>query len=93
MLYRDSENGIVLGVCAGLAHSFDLNTRGVRIITFICLLFCTVATVLVYFIAGFLMRNRPLHFDERREREFWRRADHRGHYRTYRYTHRSTRRG
>ena len=92
MLYRDSENGIVMGVCAGLSNSFDLNTKGVRIGAFICLLIWTLPTILVYFVAGFLMRDRPLHFDRRRERQFWQRKDHRGHYRTYRYSSRPRRR-
>lgn len=93
MLYRDSENGMVMGVCAGLAYSFDLNTTGIRIVTFICLLCFTMATLLLYFMAGFLLRNRPLHVDQRRERQFWHRSRNSDYYRSYRYTRRTSRRG
>lgn len=74
MLYRDSENGIVMGVCAGLADRFDLNRGAVRVATFLSLMIFTMATVLVYFTAGMLLRDRPLHVDARRERQFWRRS-------------------
>ena len=84
MIYRDSENGVVKGVCAGLANSFDLNTTGVRIVVFVCLLIFTMATLLVYFTAAFLLRDRPLHFDKTRERQFWRRANRHGYDRHYR---------
>ena len=80
MIYRDSENGIIKGVCAGLANSFDLNTTGIRIVVFVCLLTCTIATLLVYFTAGFLLRDRPLHFDQSRERQFWQRQNERDRY-------------
>ena len=72
MLYRDSENGVVMGVCAGLAHRLDFSRTGVRIVAFVSLLIFTGATLLVYFVAGFLLRDRPLHQDSRRERRFWR---------------------
>ncbi len=74
MLYKDSENGIVMGVCAGLANCLDLRTRGVRIVAFICLLFFTIPTLLLYALAGYLLRDRPLHFDKFSERRFWKKA-------------------
>lgn len=86
MLYRDSENGIVMGVCAGLAHRLDLSRTGVRIVAFVSLLIFTGATLLAYFVAGFLLRDRPLHLDSRRERHFWRSACRRGDRRDYGYS-------
>ena len=88
MLHRDSENGIVMGVCAGLAHSLNFSRTGVRIVAFVSLLIFTGATLLAYFVAGFLLRDRPLHLDSRRERRFWRTAcrrdcDHDYHYSRY----------
>ncbi len=77
MLYRDSENGVVMGVCAGLAHCLDLSRTGVRIVAFVSLLIFTGATLLAYFVAGFLLRDRPLHHDSRRERRFWSAASRR----------------
>jgi len=60
-----------MGVCAGLAHRLDLSRTGVRIVAFVSLLIFTGATLLAYFVAGFLLRDRPLHQDIRRERRFW----------------------
>lgn len=86
MLYRDSENGIVMGVCAGLAHRLDLSRTGVRIVAFVSLLIFTGATLLTYFVAGFLLRDRPLHLDRRRERQFWRTACRRDYRDDYGYS-------
>jgi len=72
MLYRDSENGVIRGVCAGVAHSLDLNRGTLRIIMALSLMIFTIPTVLVYFIVGALLRDRPLHIDAHRERQFWR---------------------
>lgn len=84
MIYKDSENGIVKGVCAGLANSFDLSTTGVRIVVFVSFLIFTCATLLVYITAACLLRNRPLHFDRSRERQFWQRSHHHRYDRNYR---------
>ena len=93
MLYRDRENSMVMGVCAGLANCFDLNPTGVRIVAFILLCVWTLATVLVYFTAGYLLRDRPLHFDENREKQFWRRAYGRRHKSASSYSNRHSNRG
>lgn len=93
MLYRDSENGIVMGVCAGIAHRLDLSRTGVRIVAFVSLLIFTGATLLAYFVAGFLLRDRPLHLDGRRERYFWRTACRRDCDREYGYSRYPSRRG
>src|ERR1700692_1470171 len=34
-LYKSSDNKMLLGVCAGLAHKYDLNLTGLRIIVFV----------------------------------------------------------
>lgn len=72
-LYRDPENGWVMGVCAGIAQRFDLNVFGVRLIAFISLLILTLPTLLVYFLLGLILRERPLCYcGGRDERRFWR---------------------
>jgi phage shock protein C len=38
-LYRDKENSVLAGVCAGLADYFDFNRKGVRIATVLLMLF------------------------------------------------------
>jgi phage shock protein C len=82
-LYRDRENGWIFGVCAGLAEFFNFRTGTVRLIAVICLLLLFWPTVLVYFGAVLLFREKPLIYSGRdREYEFWRRrprSDHWSH--------------
>ena len=71
-LYRDSENGWLLGVCAGLADRFEVNVSGVRVLVAVMTFFFTVPTVIAYLALGILLRDRPLVYrggaDEQR---FW----------------------
>lgn len=69
-----------MGVCAGVAEFFDWNLLAVRLITLVMLMVAPIPTALVYFTAGFLLRDRPLRyngFDDARswqeEVRFWRR--------------------
>lgn len=78
-LYKDSERGVIMGVCAGLANCFDLNKTGVRIVAVLCLLFMFWPTLIAYFAAGFLLRDKPLYYCGRDERSFWRHRDHTSH--------------
>lgn len=57
--YRDPERGIIKGVYAGLARSFDANLTVVRVIAVIAGLIFPVASVLTYIIAAILMRPMP----------------------------------
>ena len=68
-----------MGVCAGVADFFDWNLLAVRVIVLVMLIAAFVPTVLVYFTAGFLLRDRPLRFNGpddpdgwREEMRFWR---------------------
>lgn len=76
--YRDKENGWIFGVCAGVAEYFNFRLCAVRLIAVISLLLCFWLTVLVYFAATLLFREKPLIYSgSRRESEFWRtRAGH-----------------
>ena len=82
-LYRDTESGIFLGVCAGLASFFDLKLSVVRILSVVSLLLFFWPTVAVYLAAGWLLRPMPLCYRGRdEERGFWRRGEcNHGHYR------------
>jgi phage shock protein C len=72
-LYRDRENGLFLGVCAGLAEFFDVRLIAVRVLAVIALLALFWPVVLVYLTAGFLLRDRPLPYRGRdQEARFWR---------------------
>ena len=72
-LYRNKETGIIMGVCSGLADFFDFEVWMVRVLAVVSLLFFTIATVVIYFLLGFLLRERPLSYQGREEESrFWR---------------------
>lgn len=78
-LYRDRENGLIFGLCAGIADYFDINTMLVRAVALLALLLAPVPVGLTYVVAALLLRDRPLGVrDHHREREFWRRGSSTG---------------
>jgi phage shock protein C len=59
-LYR-SRNGIILGVCRGIAEYFDLRVFWVRAIALILLLFSGFWPIMgLYFIAALMMKPEPV---------------------------------
>lgn len=72
-LYRDKENAILAGVCAGLAGYFGLNRKGLRLIAVICTLFFPPFMIPAYIILAFILPAKPqdLYKDESQEK-FWR---------------------
>jgi phage shock protein C len=71
--YRDRENGMIFGVCAGIADRFNLNLFTVRVIAVICLFLFFWLTIAVYLGATMLIREKPLIYSGRNsEYEFWR---------------------
>lgn len=78
-LYRDSENGWLFGVCAGLADIFRVNVAGVRVLVAALAWFFTVPTAIAYVVLGILLRDRPLRYrGHADERHFWSRHGGRG---------------
>ena len=72
--YRDRENGWIFGVCAGIADRFNLQLGAVRVIAVVCLFLFFWITALVYLLAAFVIREKPLIYSGREsEHEFWRR--------------------
>lgn len=72
--YRDSRNGKVMGVCAGIADYTGFDVSLVRI-TMIAAVFLSSGSILpVYFIAGWIAPDKPreLESSNQEEREFWR---------------------
>ena len=81
--YRDRENGWIFGVCAGVAEFFNFRLCTVRLIAIICLFVFFLPTVLVYFAATLLFREKPLIYSGRhQEYEFWRRDRSAGQWRS-----------
>jgi phage shock protein PspC (stress-responsive transcriptional regulator) len=72
LFYRDSENGLLLGVCAGLTDRFGFRLGPLRIITAVLLVLFTLPVAVVYVAAGLLLPDRPLrYYGQRDERELW----------------------
>jgi phage shock protein C len=72
-LRRDRENGLFLGVCAGVAESLGTDVVAVRIVAALALWFYTVPTLVLYAALGVLLPERGLCFrGARDERAFWR---------------------
>lgn len=77
-IYRDSERGMILGVCAGIAGYFDCPLWLVRIGILVLAWFFPISVVVAYVVAAVLMRDRPLrYYGEGDERTFWQSHRHR----------------
>jgi phage shock protein C len=72
-LYRDKENAMLTGVCAGLANYFGLNRKGLRLITAVSTFFFFPFMVPAYIILTIILPVKPedLYKDENQEK-FWR---------------------
>ncbi len=58
-LYR-SRNGVLLGVCKGLASYFDFSVHWARVILIICLILSGFWPIMgLYFLAAFIMKPEP----------------------------------
>ena len=63
-LYRDSEKGLILGVCAGVADYFGFDLTATRVCVAVSLIFFMPATLLVYFGLALLLPKRRNGADE-----------------------------
>lgn len=72
-LYRDRENAIIAGVCAGIAEYFGFNRKGVRVVAAASLLFFLPFVVVSYIILAIILPVRPVEakIDEE-QAHFWR---------------------
>jgi phage shock protein C len=72
-LYRDKDNAMLAGVCAGLASYFGLNLKGLRLIAAVSTLFFFPFMVPAYIILAIILPVKPqdLYKDESQEK-FWR---------------------
>ena len=57
-LYRSSDEAVIAGVCAGLAHKFNLNVTGLRWAVALVALFLTGLPVIVYAILWAILKPR-----------------------------------
>jgi len=72
-LYRDKENAMLAGVCAGLASYFGLNRKGLRLIAAVATMFFFPFMVPAYIVLAIILPVKPqdLYTDESQEK-FWR---------------------
>lgn len=74
-LYRDKQNGKLMGVCAGIADYTGVNALWVRLgaITLVMMSFSFL--IPIYFVAGFLLNKKPQHlYVDREEQKYWQRV-------------------
>lgn len=74
-LYRDKQNGKLMGVCSGIADYTGVNALWVRLGA-VFLTFVTGGwTIPCYFIAGFLLNKKPAHlYVDQDEQKYWQRV-------------------
>jgi phage shock protein C len=74
-LYRDPDNAVLMGVCAGIADYFGVPRWVVRVGA-VFLLFCFhFFTIVGYFALGFFLKPKPTDlYRDAEEEQFWRRA-------------------
>jgi phage shock protein C len=74
-LYRDKQNAVIAGVCAGIANYFGFNRKGVRVAT-VLIMFCPPFipfVVVSYIILAILIPVMPVELKADDERAvFWR---------------------
>lgn len=72
-LYRNTEAGVLRGVCAGVADYFGIDTWIVRGLTLLSLFVFFFPTVVIYLIAGVLLPEAPERlYATEDEEHFWR---------------------
>lgn len=72
-LYRNTDRGVLFGVCAGLADYFGVSRFLVRILAVVALFMFPPPTLFCYFIAALVIPRAPdYHYESEAEREFWR---------------------
>lgn len=68
-LYRDPGNGVIFGVCAGLADYFGLRVWQMRVVAVLCLVFFLPQTVAVYLVLAAVLPRRPAPVDRSPDEE------------------------
>lgn len=72
-LYRDPDNGLIAGVCAGIAEYVGLRPVQLRLLVILGLVFFFVPTVVGYVALAFLLQPRPAGlYRAEDEARFWR---------------------
>lgn len=77
-IYRDSERGVILGVCAGTAERFDWPVWLTRMAALALGWYFPLTVVVAYVVAALIMPQRPLRYSgDGDERACWQSRRHR----------------
>lgn len=80
-LYRDVENGMLAGVCAGIADYFGFSVRALRWLVALSCFFMLPAVFICYVVAAFLLPRKPAGlYRSPGEETFWRTVRRDPHY-------------
>ena len=71
--YRDTANGKVMGVCAGIADYTGMDVNLVRIMMITAIVLGSGSPILIYFIAGWMTPKKPneLRSVDDEDQRFW----------------------
>lgn len=58
-LYRSSDEKVIAGLCAGLAHKLDLNMTGLRWVVALVTLFFSGIPAIAYIVLWAILKPRP----------------------------------
>ena len=71
-LYRSRDHQLIGGISAGIAEYFGSSRLLIRFLTFIALIMFTLPTIVVYGLACFFLKKKPISQEERpEEKRFW----------------------
>jgi len=74
-LYRDKQNGKLMGVCAGIADYTGINAFWVRLGALVLTGMTGGSTIPFYFFAGILLNKKPAHlYGDEQEQRYWQRV-------------------
>lgn len=74
-LYRDKQNGKLMGVCAGIADYTGVNALWVRLGAIMLVMMSMSFIIPLYFFAGLLLNKKPPHlYVDRDEEKYWQRV-------------------
>jgi phage shock protein C len=74
-LYRDKQNGKLMGVCAGIADYTGVNVAWVRLGMMMLVFASSGGFLPLYFLAGLFLNKKPAHlYVDAQEQKYWQRV-------------------
>jgi phage shock protein C len=74
-LYRDKQNGKLLGICSGIADYTGINVAWVRLAALMLIFMTSGFIIPLYLVTGFLLNKKPEHlYVDKEEQQYWQRV-------------------